>query len=74
MMMMMMMMTMELKTMPDDLENDAYSFSETDTDLSVNKDRSSPAAVKHMTFWLLVQMFYHWAGVELNRALGSKGH
>ena len=38
----------------------AYSVSETDTDLSVNKDRSSPSGVNHnMNFWLLVQMPYH---------------
>ena len=52
-------MTMELKTMMISRMMAAYSFSETDTDHSVNKDRNSPAGVKHMTFWLLVQMLYH---------------
>ena len=67
-------MTMELKTMMISRMMAAYSFSETDTDHSVNKDRNSPAGVKHMTFWLLVQMLYHWAGVELNKTLGRKDH
>ena len=38
----------------------AYSISETDADLSVNKDRSSPSGVNHnTTFWLLVQTPYY---------------
>lgn len=53
------MLTMELKTMMISRMMAAYSVSETDTDHSVNKDRSSPAAVKHMTFWLLVQMLHY---------------
>ena len=52
------MMTMELKTMMISRMMLIHSV-KTDTDLSVNKDRSSPAGVKHMTFWLLVQMLHY---------------